>query len=393
MKLTGVIGPSYTLQSKNAASERCLGWYPERLESDQGTNTWILQPVPGIFPFCAMPGQQGRGCFAQDGRAWAVVDDGLYEVFKRGQSGAVIRRGTVAFDGTPVTFASAADESTGALPWNNQMLLPSAGGLSLYNLVTNVLTDISAVTDAPVPAAMCGYTDGYAIVLLRVTGNFQISGFVPNIAAVVPDFSRWNSLDAEQVGFNSDKVLSMVIDHREVWLFGSTRSGVWRNVGGAGNPFQPIGGAVLEQGIIAPFSACRFDNTIAWLGGSAESGAGRAFRANGYTPQRISTHAVETIWQSYPRIDDAVGWRYDEDGHEFYMLDFPSGETSWGYDAASGMWHERAVWNPDYTRFEPQIPRFHMYAFGTHLVQDRQSGALYEQSRGLTAYTVLHPTP
>ena len=65
-------------------------------------------------------------------------------------------------------------------------------------------------------------------------------------------------------------------------------------------------------------------------------------RANGYTGQRISTHAVEWHIQQYGDLSGATGYTYQQDGHAFYVLNFPSINTTWVYDVATQMWHERA---------------------------------------------------
>ena len=39
---------------------------------------------------------------------------------------------------------------------------------------------------------------------------------------------------------------------------------------------------------------------------------------------------------------DAVAYTYQQDGHPFYVLNFPSANTTWVYDVSTGAWHERA---------------------------------------------------
>jgi hypothetical protein len=63
--------------------------------------------------------------------------------------------------------------------------------------------------------------------------------------------------------------------------------------------------------------------------------------AQGVQPQRISTHAIEQAIGGYERVDDAVGYVYELEGHAFYVLSFPSAGDTWVYDFASGFWHER----------------------------------------------------
>ncbi len=136
---------------------------------------------------------------------------------------------------------------------------------------------------------------------------------------------------------------------------------------------------------MAPFSAQSLDNSVFWLGGN-EQGGGIAYRAQQFNPQRISTHAVEYAWLQYGKIDDVIAWVYQEDGHAFYVLWFPSGETSWVYDVTTSLatgqpvWHERAHWNPQLATWQPHVARCHAFAFNKHFVGDRRSGGIYEQS-------------
>jgi hypothetical protein len=83
------------------------------------------------------------------------------------------------------------------------------------------------------------------------------------------------------------------------------------------------------------------DNGLFWLGRDRR-GQGIVYRANGYTGVRISTHAVEWQIQQYADLSDAIAYTYQQDGHSFYVLIFPSANTTWVYDAATQAWHERA---------------------------------------------------
>jgi len=83
------------------------------------------------------------------------------------------------------------------------------------------------------------------------------------------------------------------------------------------------------------------DNGLFWLGRDRR-GQGIVYRANGYAGVRISTHAVEWQIQQYADISDAIAYTYQQDGHSFYVLIFPTANTTWVYDAATQAWHERA---------------------------------------------------
>ena len=42
------------------------------------------------------------------------------------------------------------------------------------------------------------------------------------------------------------------------------------------------------------------------------------------------------------RFSDDGGYTYQQDGHSFYMLTFPTVSKTWCYDTSIGIWHERA---------------------------------------------------
>jgi hypothetical protein len=116
------------------------------------------------------------------------------------------------------------------------------------------------------------------------------------------------------------------------------------------------------------------DNGLFWLGRDRR-GQGIVYRANGYTGVRISTHAVEWQIQQYADMSDAIGYTYQQDGHSFYVLVFPSANTTWVYDAATQAWHERAGWsNGAFTRHRGNC----QMAFNNKIViGDFENGNIY----------------
>jgi hypothetical protein len=169
-------------------------------------------------------------------------------------------------------------------------------------------------------------------------------------------------------------LVSSIVNQSQVWLFGTNSVEVWYNSGNADFPLQRIQGAFNEIGCAATFSVAKLDNGLFWLGQDAR-GTGMVYRANGYTGVRISTHAVEWQIQQYDTISDATAYTYQQDGHSFYVLNFPSANTTWVYDVATQAWHERAGWvNGAFTRHRAECQTF----FNNSVtVGDYQNGNLY----------------
>ena len=352
MKL-GLAGGSYESQSPNVSADRTINFYPELVESGRGKASVVLYPTPGLSVFTTLVGSPVRGIFQINDRCFAVAGPTLYEIIGNGTN---VSRGTVANDGLPVSMASSP----------TQLLISSGGTAYVLTLATNVLTTIASGTLANV--AMVAYIDGFFLALLRNSQQFRIS--------TVLDATSWPALQIIQVSVFPDDVLSMIATHRELVLGGRTKSVVYYDSGST-NIFDVIPGSLIEQGTIAAFSPVNLDNTVFWLGGD-ERGAAIVWRAQGYTPTRISNHAIEFAMQGYTTLTDAIGYAYQDQGHSFYVLYFPSADVTWVYDVATGLWAERAFWNNGV--FEAHLARCHTYVFGKHLVGARNSGNIFEMS-------------
>jgi hypothetical protein len=86
-----------------------------------------------------------------------------------------------------------------------------------------------------------------------------------------------------------------------------------------------------------------------------------------------------------PRSDDAIGYCYEQEGHFFYVLNFPTANKTLVYDQASGLWHERQTYNETTNIGGRDRAICHTYAFGKHIVGDFKNGNLYELD--LNTYT------
>ena len=135
-----------------------------------------------------------------------------------------------------------------------------------------------------------------------------------------------------------DDLVSLIVDHREIYLLGEVSSEVWIDAGTSPFPFQRIPGTSTQHGIAAKFSVARLGNSFAYLSRNIR-GQAQIVQMNGYVPTRISTHAVENSLTNQV-VSDAIAWTYQLEGHEVYVISFPTINLTWAYDVASGMWHK-----------------------------------------------------
>ena len=182
-----------------------------------------------------------------------------------------------------------------------------------------------------------------------------------------------------------DDLVAIIVDRREVYLLGEMSSEAWLDVGSVPFPFQRIQGSSTQQGIAAAYSCARVGNSFAYVSKN-NRGEATIVQMNGYIPQRISTHAVETTLVGQD-VSDAIAWTYQLEGHETYVVTFPSiGDNglTWAYDITTGLWHK---WL--YTNNQNQYERHrgNCCAFFNQqvLLGDYENGKLYRLS--LSQYT------
>lgn len=357
------VGASYTARSKALDAQRCVNLYLEASESGPGPSKAAVALIgtPGLALWATLAGGVVRGLLRFDATtAIAVCGPNVYRLTP---AGAAVQIGTIADGTTPVSMAS------------NGIVVMLVTGASGY-IVSPASGTVAAITDPDFKGAdVVDFIDGYFVFNQPGTGKFQST----NLYGTDID-----GLDFATAEGAPDNLVSLIVDHRELWLFGEATTEVWFNSGNVDFPFERIQGALIEQGCAAARSVAKMDNTVYWLTADPR-GQGMVQRAVSYQPQRISTHALEFAIASYPRIDDAVAYTYQQEGHSFYVLCFPTANKTWVFDAATSLWHERAWRNPADASLNRHRAQCHMAFAGEHIVGDWGNGNLYRLDLG--AYT------
>lgn len=185
-----------------------------------------------------------------------------------------------------------------------------------------------------------------------------------------------NPLSFSSKDGSPDNLVSVICDHREVYLLGEASSEVWVDVGSYPFPFQRIPGTSTQHGIIAKFSVSRLGNSFAYLSRN-NRGQAQIMQMNGYIPQRISNHAVEQSLVN-KTVDDAYAYTYQLEGHECYVISFPSINLTWVYDIASGMWHKWLATDPKTGDYAIHTTGCSALFNGDVIVGDIADGHLYK---------------
>ena len=345
--------------------------YPEMVESGHpsAASKLAYYHTPGTTLFATGLAAPIRALWGGNNRLFAVGGGNLYEL--NVTTGAIINTYTIASASGPaqIVFVPSGPGITGA----------TSGFLLVWDgtdgATENVWYVDGSTTTPPalISGTGIGMIDGYGVVLRPPVPPGNASGVVPintidgtqfNLSGIFGVNPGGPVFDPLQFGIKtgSSDQLQMIFTPgsfggggpEELWLLGKRTTEVWYDTGGSSLdpfPFQRVPGAFINQGLWAPSSVTNCNNQIVFLGGD-DRGVGVVWAMNGYTPVRVSNHAVELAIQQYGLAgldtSDAVAYSYQQNGHIFYVLTFPTAGATWVADFScldsSGrpMWHQRA---------------------------------------------------
>jgi len=286
-----------------------------------------------------------------------TVSNGVYTVVPGTPS-----QTTTSGNGTGLTLTLTFGTGTGGTGSYVISTSQTVASTSLYALNFSVMPS----NDGPFTGAdVVDVVDNYFVYNRPNTQQFGASS---PLSPISPSLS-FSSKDGAP-----DNLVSLIVDHREVYLLGEVSSEVWVDSGLFPFAFQRIPGTSTQHGIAAKFSVARLGNSFAYLSKNIR-GDGQVMMMNGYTPTRISTHAVEnSIEGAY--IADARAWTYLIEGHEVYVVSFPTIDLTWAYDIATGMWH-KWLWIDSQNVFHRHRGNCHTHFQGVNIVGDHTNGQLY----------------
>lgn len=320
-------------RSKPWSGAKLVNAFAEKADGDKRAD-FAVMAVPGLVAFANLPEEPVRGTHVMGGLAYAVSGSGLYSILS---DGSYQRLGTIQGDGV-VRMAD-----------NGSQLGIAADGVGY------VWTGSALVTPADLPAVTdIAYIDGYFLWSLRDSAQVAYSA--------INNGTVYDGLDIISAEGSPDGIVGIIANHRELLIFGGNSIEIFYNSGGADNAFERQGNAFIERGAFDRDSICKVDNSVHFMGDDRI-----IYRLDGYSPVRISTHAIEY------HMGDATfarAFSYTQEGHKFYCLTIDSG--TFCYDMATGAWHERRSWGRTGYRAGSSIT-----VYGKTLLGDNASGKIY----------------
>jgi hypothetical protein len=326
----GFVGPSYTTPSIYQDAQECINLYPEidPLKQPGDRGVVALYPTPGLTKLFTLNNAPVRGMRALSGGQYLVIVCGA-TVYSVDTSENIHFIGTLTTSAGPVSITDNVNGAQGLYCY-------IADGVNRYVWV------VSPSSFQPLPS-----TDGpwQGANIVDVVDNYIVYNQPNTRDWAATDLASPYSTNAYYGVKDSspDTLVSLICDHRQVYLFGEKTTEVWIDVGNqisgiTSFPFARVAGTSMQHGIAAPFSLARFAEQFLFVS-KDERGQAIIGGVIGYQFQRVSTHAVEaTLAGQY--IADAIAYTYQIEGHEFYVVTFPTVDITWVYDLQSKMWHK-----------------------------------------------------
>jgi hypothetical protein len=410
----GFVGGEDTTAAPGLDNQICINWYVEMSPSSAAKTASAsagmapkgavaLLGCPGLVQLAAAPGGGAPG-FSLGMTAWpapsAVTNlpvRGSWTL--SGSTQALVVISSICYlcvISTPATSSSNAVLSliqVGTLLTNSGPVSIRDDGLGGYAIIVDgsksgylyniALQKLTQITDPNfLGSNTVAFIDGWWI--------FNVPGMQTFYSNAQPYAITFNASYFANKDSASDKLMAVWESKEELWLPGEFTTEIWYDAGGQYFPFQRLVGTMIQVGCKATYSIARFSSGgqdgLIWFGRS-DRGENIVVRTKGFGVEVVSTPAVSHAIAQYPVTADAIGYTYQEDTHEFYVLSFPTADRTWVFDGSVPLefaWHQRPSYDPYAQAFHRHRSNCYMNFAGMRIVGDYQNGALYQLTRSAT---------
>jgi hypothetical protein len=363
-----IVGAAYKGRSIAVDGQELVNLYLEASPSTEAKNNVVLIGTPGLKLLATIGttsnGTRGIYVTARN-RCLIVVGNILYEL---DSAFGYTNRGQLNTFSGRVCFAEIDKQvDPSAAPESDVMLVDGNYGYIL-NTLTNVFTTI---TGDYFPGTSVISQNGFFIQNMNDSNKFIYSDQYNGL--------NWQaSLNFFAAEASPDPINYLTLINNQLWLVGSKSIEIWNYTGVADQLWERSGVGYIQTGMAGLNCATTIVGNILWLG-SDKDGQNIVWQSgSSYTPQRVSTHAIEYIISQLGSVSDCVALSYMKEGHQFVIFNFPSGQRTLVYDLNTQLWHERGDYNK-YTGLNEHHRAMFVAGWDNRiLVGDVENNNLYE---------------
>lgn len=351
------ISSAYKDQVRAWSSQDICNWIPSAAEMPGATTQQRAVTAPGLKPYAEFGSGQVRGIYNCNENIFVVVGSQLFQI---SNTGVAIPRGIIP-GVQRVRFAH--NQITGG----SELVIVNGYSGYIYNTVT---LSLSKISDESFPGSLdVVFIDNY-FVHIEPQRRFAFSSGLAN-------GNSYSDLDRFTSEVKPDLLVGMIETNNELLLFSEKSAEFFENTGAANQPFRSKR-IYMNRGCAGRDTINLTDNTVFWLGDD-----GCFYRLDSYSPIRISTRPIEEAIRGL-NWSQAFSFVWNDSGHSVVYWTFPDGLT-FGYDAATRMWHRRssnglsrwrvncmATWNDKWLAGDFQTGRIWLVDWDYHYEGDQE---------------------
>lgn len=320
MKPIPILGIGLQSKSSNVTAQSRVNCY---MDNSDDKNAVVAIGRPGLKSYYELVDKyEIRAMYVYQDELWFIVDSFVYKLFY--SSGEIV---TTLVGNTQYSTGPAEIDSNGL-----QIIITDNGRyVYTYTLATSTF---AAMTDVDYPYAstesyqsVC-FLDSYILANKPGTPQFQWSASY--------DAKSWDALDIATAESHPDKVVRIVSQGGYAYIFGTDSIEFFST---DSNGLSVIKGLTVSGGLAAVQSAAKVSSGVMCLT-SIKNGVSQISLVTPGKITKVSTNDLDTIINAYSDINDATGFSYVMNGHEFYQINFTAGNQSWLYDLTMGLWSE-----------------------------------------------------
>lgn len=335
-----LVGPTYENRSLPVSAQVTRNFYVE--VNLQGGEIVSFQPFPGLKAFSTGAGVN---------RGMGVLNGVLYVV----SGGNLVK---VASDGTQTIIGAIEGTARCGVAEGISDLVITTGAGKPYTYDGTTLTQ---GTDVDLPNASTVTYINNRVVYDGANQDVVFADLLEPLTA-----NSFNVIGAES---KPDDMLAVFAYKQQMYAFGAETIQPMYNSGEGNPPYAFILNATQEVGIGAVHSIAS-NNRFAYFFGSD----GQIYQLAGLTVNPIGNPAIGQAIAEYATTSDAFGMCFTLDNQQFYLLSFPTGDETWLFNEAAGVWTNLASGTDGSQHFISGYRRI----YGKDLVTDRRNGNVYE---------------
>lgn len=355
----------YTNQSEALAGQQCVNLIPKIMEAPGTKNPTALYST-GLVTFTDTLSGPGRGWLIFQGELHSVQGTNFVKI---DSNGVITVLGVVA--GTSRCFLAENGETVA--------ITDPDGASYFYGTDIGVL-EINQTNFGASGLVFEGY--GQVTSVVEKDSFFIFTNndlFFISRPVTVNKGREFDALDFGTAEISTDQVVSALVVRNELHITGTRTIELYQEVDTPDFPYQRINGAHVEKGVFGRYSVIDFNNTYAYIGGSAFESPSIWLGTSG-SAVKISNDAIDTLLKNYSdeQLKQVLGWTYSFNGHFFAGWNLP--DTTIVYDATSTQQSGRSLWHERKTAGSTWIPNNFINVYGKILCQNSVDGKIGQVS-------------